>query len=192
MTAGGKPLTWTKNNLKCSVDLDGPAFLAGVYMAFLSGWALPNNVGEHICPGVFIAATNLADGICMNLVVPSLCCLYSSLWDIVEVGLGEGRIGEKLVYLPLQYFCAWLELHFPSISQRGEKNFHTIVYVNTLKNQQVEMVLRPATLFCFTHKLVLISDHLFSKQTLVDDGLLAGETWGISVPFEALLNVEEG
>lgn len=87
MIARGKPLPWTKNNIQWSVDLDGPAFLVGVYAAFLSGWALLSSVGERIYLGVFIATINLADGIRMNLVIPSLCCLYSGLQDIVEAGL---------------------------------------------------------------------------------------------------------
>lgn len=74
-----KPLVWTRNNIQCIVDVDNHAFLTRVYIAFLSWWALPSNVGERICPRVFIATTNLADGICINLVVPSLCCLYSGL-----------------------------------------------------------------------------------------------------------------
>lgn len=90
MFARGKRLPWTKNNIRWSIDLDGPAFLAGVYTALLSGWALLSNVGERIHFGVFNSAANLADGICMNFAVPSLCCLYSSLQDIVEAGLQEG------------------------------------------------------------------------------------------------------
>lgn len=44
-------------------------------------------MAERIHPCVFIIAANLADGIHMNLTVPSLCCLYSGLRDIVEAGL---------------------------------------------------------------------------------------------------------
>lgn len=90
MTARGRPLPWTKNNIRWSIDLDGLAFLAEVYIAFLSGWALPSSMGERICPSVFIDAANLADGICMNLAVPSLCCLYKGLRDIVEASLQKG------------------------------------------------------------------------------------------------------
>lgn len=87
MSARGKPLPWTKDNIQRSVDLNSPIFLARVYAAFLSGWDLPSNVGERIRLGVFIVIVNLADGIRMNLVVPSLYCLYNSLRDIVEAGL---------------------------------------------------------------------------------------------------------
>lgn len=45
MTAGGKSLPWTKNNIQRNIDLDGPAFLVRVYAAFLSGLALPSSVG---------------------------------------------------------------------------------------------------------------------------------------------------
>lgn len=87
MSTRGKPLPWTKNNIQRSINLDGPAFLVRLCAAFLSGWALLSNVGERIHPSVFVVATNLADRIRMNLTVPSLYCLYSSLWDIVEVDL---------------------------------------------------------------------------------------------------------
>lgn len=134
MTVGGKPLSWTKNNIRLSINLDGPAFFVGSYVASLSGWALPSNMGEHIRPGVFIADTNLADRIQMNLATLSLCCLYNGLRDIVKEGLQEGQIKEKLVHFPLQYLCSWLRLHFPSIYLRGETNPRNITYINTLKN----------------------------------------------------------
>lgn len=72
LSARGKPLSWTRANVQRSVDLDNSTFLAGLYAAFLSGWALPSSVSERIHPDVFIATTNLDDGIQMNLAVPSL------------------------------------------------------------------------------------------------------------------------
>lgn len=92
MFAKGKPLLWTKDNIWRSINLDGPTFLARVYISFLSRWALLSSVGECIHPSVFIDVANLADGIYMNLAVPSLYCLYGRLRDIVEVGLREGWI----------------------------------------------------------------------------------------------------
>lgn len=108
----------------------------------------------------------------MNLAVPSICCLYSGLRDIVEFTWAKGDIGRKNTYLPLQYLCAWLCLHFPSIYQVGGKNLKIVSYINTLKNQHVEKILWPIAYFCFTKRLILILDHLFNGHTLIDNGLL--------------------
>lgn len=88
-------------------------------------------MGEHIRPGMFIVAANLADGIRMNLVVSNLCYLYSGLRDIMETGLQEYRIGEELVYFPLQYLCAWLGLHFLSFI-REEREIFVELHISTL------------------------------------------------------------
>lgn len=86
-----KPPLWTHENIKHKSDIDSHTFLGDLYVAFLSGFTLPCSIGQRIHPRVLIVTGKLADGIRMNLVVLSLCYLYSGLREIIEHGVNTER-----------------------------------------------------------------------------------------------------
>ena len=85
-------------------------YLAAFISCWLCSFVLPTEAVCLIRPAVFVAASKLARGECLNLAIPALASIYRGLHRI-----SMARSLNKLeVIFPIHYVYGWLGTYFPT------------------------------------------------------------------------------